>query len=107
MTNLLTNAIKYSPQAKSVDVKLWVEDGQSIVSVEYQGIGMESSELAKIFDRFYRVSGDNERTFPGFGIGLYIVKDIMQRLDGMVWAESEKNRGSKFYFSLPVSNKNI
>ena len=107
LTNLLTNAIKYSPKANSVNVELWVEDGQGIVSVEDFGIGMEASELGKIFERFYRVSGDDEKTFPGFGIGLYIVKDIIQRLDGKIWVESEKNQGSKFYFSLPVSNKTI
>src|SRR5690606_18259945 len=87
LTNLLTNAIKYSPKANSVNVELWVEDGQGIVSVEDFGIGMEASELGKIFERFYRVSGDDEKTFPGFGIGLYIVKDIIQRLDGKIWVE--------------------
>lgn len=105
LNNLLTNAIKYSPQANKVHVALYVEDGQAIVSVEDFGIGMDKEELGKIFHRFYRVSGDDEKTFPGFGIGLYIVKDILKRHGGKIWVESEKNSGSKFFFSLPVSQK--
>lgn len=102
LNNLLTNAIKYSPNAKTVNVELFVQKQTAIVSVEDFGIGMDKEELRKIFDRFYRVSGDDEETFPGFGIGLFIVKDIMDRHEGKIWVESEKNRGSKFYFSLPV-----
>jgi signal transduction histidine kinase len=105
LNNLLTNAIKYSPISKSVLVELSVEMDKAIVSVEDSGIGMDEEELGKIFDRFYRVSGDDEETFPGFGIGLFIVKDILQRHNGKIWVESKKESGSKFYFSLPL-NKN-
>ena len=100
LNNLLTNAIKYSPQSKSVKVELYLEEKCAVVSVEDSGIGMEKEELSKIFNRFYRVSGEDEETFPGFGIGLFIVKDIMERHDGKIWVESKKNEGSKFYFSL-------
>lgn len=102
LNNLLTNAIKYSPNAGSVNVELFVEHNSAVVSVEDFGIGMDQKELKKIFERFYRVSGDDEETFPGFGIGLFIVKDIMNRHNGKIWVESEKNSGSKFYFSLPI-----
>ena len=102
LNNLLTNAIKYSPNAGTVNVELFVEDECAVVSVEDFGIGMDQKELKRIFERFYRVSGDDEETFPGFGIGLFIVKDIMDRHDGKIWVESEKNKGSKFYFSLPI-----
>ena len=102
LNNLLTNAIKYSPQSKSVNVELYLDGKCAVVSVEDSGIGMEKEELSKIFHRFYRVSGDDEETFPGFGIGLFIVKDIMDRHNGKIWVESEKNKGSKFYFSLHV-----
>lgn len=103
LNNLLTNAIKYSPQADQVNVELFVENKQAVVSVQDFGIGMDKEELHKIFKRFYRVSGEDEKTFPGFGIGLYIVKDILKRHGGKIWVESEKNVGSKFYFSLPLS----
>lgn len=78
-------------------------DGKcAVVSVEDFGIGMDELELTKIFDRFYRVSGEDEVTFPGFGIGLFIVKDIVDRHEGKIWVESEKQKGSKFYFALPL-----
>ncbi len=102
LNNLLTNAIKYSPHSKCVKVELYLDGKCAVVSVDDSGIGMEKEELSKIFHRFYRVSGDDEETFPGFGIGLFIVKDIMDRHNGKIWVESEKNKGSKFYFSLPV-----
>ena len=102
LNNLLTNAIKYSPNAKEVNVKLYVDGKCAVVSVEDFGIGMDELELNKIFERFYRVSGEDEVTFPGFGIGLYIVKDIVERHEGKIWVESEKQKGSKFYFALPL-----
>ncbi len=102
LNNLLTNAIKYSPNAKEVNVKLYVDGKCAVVSVEDFGIGMDELELTKIFDRFYRVSGEDEVTFPGFGIGLFIVKDIVDRHEGKIWVESEKQKGSKFYFALPL-----
>ena len=102
LNNLLTNAIKYSPTANKVKVTLFVEGDCAVVSVQDFGIGMDSYELNKIFDRFYRVSGKDEVTFPGFGIGLFIVKDIMDRHKGKIWVTSEKNEGSTFCFSLPL-----
>ena len=106
LNNLLTNAIKYSPNSKKVNVEISLEEKQAVVSVEDFGIGMNQDELSRIFERFYRVSGKNEETFPGFGIGLFIVKDILNRHNGNIWVESEKESGSKFYFSLPLNKKN-
>lgn len=102
LNNLLTNAIKYSPAAKDVDVEVLIDGNCAVISVQDYGIGMDQSELEKIFERFYRVSGEDEVTFPGFGIGLFIVKDIMERHKGKIWVESEKDKGSIFYFSLPL-----
>lgn len=103
INNLLTNAIKYSPGSKTVNVELSIENNEAVVSVKDTGIGMDTDELNKIFGRFYRVSGEDEETFPGFGIGLFIVKDILDRHHGKIWVESHKNKGSKFYFSLPLN----
>ncbi len=102
LNNLLTNAIKYSPASNSVKVEIYIDKKCAVVSVEDFGIGMEKEELNRIFDRFYRVSGDDEETFPGFGIGLFIVKDILERHDGKIWVESTKDKGSTFFFSLPL-----
>lgn len=106
LNNLLTNAIKYSPNSKIINVELGLDNNQVIVSVEDFGIGMNQEELLRIFERFYRVSGEDEATFPGFGIGLFIVNDILTRHNGHIWVESEKQKGSKFYFSLPLNKKN-
>ena len=107
LNNLLTNAIKYSPTSKMVNVELFVEEEYAVVSVEDFGIGMDHEELNKIFERFYRVSGDDEETFPGFGIGLFIVKDILDRHDGKITVISKKEQGSRFSFFLPLGkNKN-
>lgn len=102
LNNLLTNAIKYSPGSKVVNVELFVDGKCAVLSVEDFGIGMDKDELTRIFERFYRVSGDDEETFPGFGIGLFIVKDILERHHGKIWVESKKDEGSTFFFSLPL-----
>ena len=102
LVNLVTNAIKYSPDADTIVVGLQKFPGEVIVSVKDFGIGISDTDRDKIFERFYRVEGKHERTFPGFGIGLFIVKEIISNHNGRVWVESEKDNGSTFYFSLPL-----
>ncbi len=102
LINLLTNAIKYSPAANEINVSLKKEGDKAIVSVQDFGIGIAAGEHKKIFENFYRVKGKDEQTFPGFGIGLYVVSEILKQHDGQVWVNSEKNKGSTFYFSLPL-----
>lgn len=101
VTNLLTNAIKYSPQAQEVIVRLQAEPDNALVSVQDFGIGIDSEHLNKIFTRFYRVSDPEEKTFPGLGIGLYLSYEIIKRHHGSVMVASEKGKGSVFSFSLP------
>jgi PAS domain S-box-containing protein len=102
VTNFLTNAIKYSPQSNRVDVRVNKTDSEVLISVQDYGIGINPEEQTKVFNRFYRVEGRNEQTFSGFGIGLYVAAEIVRRHYGKVWVESEKDRGSAFYFSLPL-----
>jgi sensor histidine kinase regulating citrate/malate metabolism len=80
--NLLTNAIKYSPRADTVMVRLLRDAGpeQAIVSVQDCGIGIDQVHHEKIFERFYQVTDPEERTFPGLGIGLYISSEIVKYL---------------------------
>jgi signal transduction histidine kinase len=73
------------------------------VSVEDSGIGINKLDQEKIFKRFYRVEGKNEKTYPRFGIGLFICQDIIQRHGGKIGVKSEPAKGSVFYFSLPVT----
>ncbi len=105
LINLLTNAVKYSPESMEIKVKSYEEDNRVIVFVEDSGIGINKKDQEKIFERFYRVEGKNEKTFPGFGIGLFISMEIIRRHDGDMGVISEPGKGSAFYFSLPAENK--
>lgn len=102
LINFITNAIKYSPGEKEVTVECTVEDDHVIVAVEDFGIGINKADQEKIFERFYRVEGKTETTFPGFGIGLYIASEIINRHNGKVGVHSEFGQGSIFYFTLAV-----
>lgn len=106
ISNLFTNAIKYSPKADKIIVDVKQVQGRVLVSVTDFGIGIAPEDQEKIFERFYRAAGKDEKTFPGFGIGLFIVNEILTLHNGKIWVESEKGSGSTFYFSLPV-NKTI
>jgi len=99
----LTNAIKYSPQSKKIDV--WIHQTRSeqvAFSVKDYGIGIDKEEQEKIFERFYRAKGKEEQTYPGFGIGLFIAKEFVEKHGGDVLVESEKGKGSVFTFTLPI-----
>jgi PAS domain S-box-containing protein len=102
LTNLLVNAIKYSPKGDKVKVKVIPNGNKVVVSVQDYGIGISKTHQQKIFDRFYRAAGANEKTFPGLGIGLFISAEIVRRHGGNIWVESVKRKGSTFFFSLPL-----
>jgi PAS domain S-box-containing protein len=104
MVNFLTNAVKYSPEAKDIEVQMKRTDSDVIVSVHDKGIGVAEDQLDKLFSRFYRAD-ELPGTISGLGIGLYISKEIIQRHGGKIWVESELGRGSAFYFSLPIVSK--
>jgi len=103
LVNLLTNAIKYSPDADKVDVYVEADNNTLTVRVKDYGIGIDKKDQQKIFDRFYRVEGKSEQTYPGFGIGLFIASEIVQRHNGSLTVESEKGKGAVFSISLPAS----
>lgn len=102
--NLLTNAIKYSPVNKVVEVDARKEGDYLAVSVTDYGIGINKAHFEKIFERFYRVTGDNKETFPGFGIGLFLVNEIVKKHNGSVSIKSEEGRGSTFTVFLPMNS---
>ncbi len=99
--NMLTNAIKYSPKADKVVVHLMLHDQRIRCSVEDFGIGIAEEKQAQIFERFYRVIDDKHSGFQGIGIGLYISKQIITRLDGKIWFESKPEHGTIFHFEVP------
>ena len=102
MTNLISNAIKYSPQASKIIVKTKKVDGDLVFSVTDFGIGLPRDTMHRVFEQYYRVSAEDQNTFPGLGLGLYIAGQIVERSNGKIWVESEIDRGSTFYFSLPL-----
>ncbi|MEO8795393.1 MAG: PAS domain-containing sensor histidine kinase [Daejeonella sp.] len=105
--NFLTNAIKYSPNAKEIIVSSTVQSDGIVVCVEDFGIGIEPEHLEKLFDRFYRIDNANSK-FEGLGLGLYIASTIIKSHNGEFWIDSEVNKGSKFYFRLPLAeNKSL
>jgi signal transduction histidine kinase len=102
--NLLSNAVKYSPAAGHVVVRGNHTEGQIIVSVRDFGIGIQKQHQSNIFSRFYRVD-DLAHHISGLGIGLYISNEIIIRHHGAMWVESEFEKGSTFYFSLPPAGQ--
>ncbi len=99
--NLLVNAIKYSPNAKRVDITLTQHGPEAWVCVRDYGIGIETEEQEKIFQQFYRGAGMNESTYPGMGIGLYFAKEVLAYHQGRIWVKSTKGKGATFCFALP------
>ncbi|HEV3224545.1 MAG TPA: hybrid sensor histidine kinase/response regulator [Puia sp.] len=100
--NFMTNAIKYSPDIKKLEIHSTTENGFLIVAVRDFGIGIPKENHAEVFSKFYRVEGAAQR-FPGLGIGLYICCEIIHRHNGKCWLESEPGKGSTFFFSLPTA----
>ncbi len=103
VTNFLTNAVKYAPESKNIEVSCLIEDDTIRVSVKDYGIGIKEENKERIFKRFYREEGKDENTFPGFGIGLYIAADIIKKHRGTIGVDSEKGEGSTFYFTIPIT----
>jgi signal transduction histidine kinase len=102
-TNLLSNAVKYTPQGGKVSVSLG-RDGEHLVgSVEDTGIGITQDELALIFTEFYRTEASKAYTQMGTGLGLTIVKRVLETYGGEISVESEPDRGSSFTFRIPIA----
>ena len=101
LTNLISNAIKYSPVAGDIFVNSGISDGEVKICVQDQGLGISKDHQEKVFERFYRISGPEGDSFPGLGLGLYISHEIIKRQGGHIWVESEKGKGSTFCFTLP------
>lgn len=102
LSNLISNAVKYSPQADSVDVIVASDKSNVSIRVRDYGIGIPQEQHSKLFERFYRVSTDSY--FPGLGMGLYITSEIVKRHGGEITVESEEGKGSTFIVSLPLTH---
>ncbi len=106
LTNLINNALKYSPKSKKIIVSTQKTADGITVCVKDFGIGIRKDLVGKVFERFFRVTEPVLNTFPGLGLGLYIASEIIQRQGGNVWVKSTEGKGSTFCFSLPLKRKN-
>jgi len=105
LTNLVGNAIKYSPEGGEVLVTVEHGEDSVQVSVRDQGIGMSPRDMGQLFEKFYRVDRDEVRRAGGTGLGLYITKRLVEMHGGRIWAESRPGVGSVFTFTLPTSGE--
>lgn len=103
MVNLIGNAIKYSPSGRDVAVSHDIEGSELITHVADTGFGISKEAQKRLFEKFYRVQTDKTANITGTGLGLFIVKQIIEKMNGKIWVESEEGKGSVFSFSLPIA----
>ena len=103
LTNLVNNAIKYSPAGGDVVISAKVDGDNILVGVEDEGIGIPREHLGKIFEKFHRVNTDDNRRIYGTGLGLFLVKHLVEQVHlGKIWAVSKVGKGSTFWFTVPI-----
>ncbi|OGZ99274.1 MAG: hypothetical protein A3C07_00470 [Candidatus Sungbacteria bacterium RIFCSPHIGHO2_02_FULL_47_11] len=103
MVNLVGNAIKYSNPGGNVLITHEVRGHELITHVKDDGFGISHEAQKRLFEKFYRVHSEKTRDIPGTGLGLFIVKELVGRMGGNVWVESDEGKGSTFSFSLPIA----
>jgi PAS domain S-box-containing protein len=101
--NFFTNAVKYTPEKGTITLTIEKREDQLVVSVSDTGYGIPEAQKDKIFEKFFRADNVKEKDTNGTGLGLYIAKEIAEKAGGKIWFESAENKGSTFYFSLPLS----
>jgi two-component system phosphate regulon sensor histidine kinase PhoR len=103
LQNLLDNAVQYTGPGGRITVSARPEGGNVVITVSDTGIGIPQADQARIFERFYRVDAARSREVGGTGLGLSIAKHLVEAHSGRIWVESEVGAGSRFSFSVPVS----
>lgn len=103
LTNLIGNAIKYTLGNGDIQITHEKKENNLIIHIKDHGMGMTPEDVSKLFAKFYRVQNDNTAAIEGTGLGLFICKEIVERMKGKIWVESEVGKGSTFSFSLALS----
>ncbi|CAI9394267.1 Sensor histidine kinase WalK [Bacillus sp. T2.9-1] len=101
LDNIISNAMKYSPEGGNITFSIKEQEQQIIVSVSDNGVGIPKENIDKIFDRFYRVDKARTRKLGGTGLGLAIAKEMVEAHGGRIWASSKEGKGTKISFTLP------
>ncbi len=103
ITNLVDNAVKYSPDGGAVTVRVEVRDGSGIVSISDAGPGIPLEEQGRIFEKFHRLDASDSKETYGYGLGLYLCRRLVEAMGGGIWLESAAGQGATFRFMLPVA----
>lgn len=101
LDNLISNAVKYSPQGGPVQITASITPAEVLLAVQDTGVGIPWAEQERIFERFYRVEGPETRAVAGTGLGLYLTRAIVQAHGGRIWVESIPGHGATFFVALP------
>jgi PAS domain S-box-containing protein len=104
LVNLVDNAVKYSPGGGRIELGLEPADGAVLFRVVDEGMGIPADEQPRIFEKFYRLDPNMTRGIGGTGLGLYICSELVERMGGDIWLESEEGKGSAFFFRLPSAS---
>jgi signal transduction histidine kinase len=103
--NVIDNAIKYSPGGGEVRVRLERSDDVVRFSIADRGLGIPAGERERIFEKFYRLDPDMAHGIGGTGLGLYISRELVRRVNGRIWVESNGTRGSIFFVEIPAAGE--
>ncbi len=107
LDNLIGNAMKFSPDGGTIELRMVDRKNDVLVVVSDEGIGVPPEKSDRIFDRFYQIDGSSRRRFGGAGIGLAIVRRIVEAHSGDIWIKSEVGLGSSFYFTIPKQEPSL
>ncbi|CAM3808603.1 cell wall metabolism sensor histidine kinase WalK [Alkalicoccus chagannorensis] len=107
LDNIISNAVKYSPEGGTITISLKVEQNRIVTSIRDEGVGIPKENLHHVFDRFYRVDKARSRNLGGTGLGLAIAREIAVAHGGTIWVSSEWGRGTTFSFSLPTAQEAV
>src|SRR3989338_903212 len=105
ITNLINNAVSYTNPGGKVEVTVSTSPNEVTTTVADNGVGIPKEALPHLFNKFFRVSNSSQQMSKGTGLGLYITKSIIEKLNGKIWVESEFGKGSKFTFTLPLTSQ--
>jgi PAS domain S-box-containing protein len=105
LTNLVSNAIKYSPNGGTITIGCERQPEKVKIFVSDEGMGISKADQKRLFERFYRANNDKIKGVAGFGIGLYLVAEILRQHNSEIMVDSKENEGSTFYFVLPLHNE--
>jgi signal transduction histidine kinase len=106
LTNVIGNAIKYSPHGGTIAIQLQEQNsGEVLLCVQDQGIGIPQAQQVKIFGRFSRAENALQHGIHGSGLGLYVCRELVEQQGGRIWFESVEGKGTTFFITLPLASE--